>query len=832
MKKKKDDMVFNFKVNNRFEIPQISDTYDGLKKKKVEFTPKEYASALYGTGVKDKASFYDVANEKIDIARTYDNFRDKDKRKMTDEEMIKRYGSKYPEFAKINLETAKEVYGEEITINKKEKVSVKEEKIKGFSFVKDVEEFTKDKKEEIKNVNTNDSEFVVNTPVPDMTVSEALDTFGSDKPKGFHFDIKDDLKNVEEEKEPFDLRIIQDDKEEDVDYFNNKTSSNDFSNKHTSIFRGKNVEQNCDFERKIEERNQNLNQERYNQDEVKHIERQEEFANPFVNNNPYEKKEERFSFTSKEEKKDTFDEKPMWESPANDNFNQSNDDYDNNEEESLFIEIKDNPETEIPLIVNPYRDYQFPPMDLFKKSEERSVEEAPWLEEKAEIINQTLQAFGVQGKVRDFVKGPTFTRYEISLDSGVNVRKILNIQDNLQMNLGITSIRIQAPIPGKTTVGIEVPNDKRENVYFGDIISDEFLNDGKPLNVTLGKDIDGNVITTNIASWPHGLVAGGTGSGKSVCMNTILVSLLMKNKPDALKLILIDPKQVEMAPYNDLPHLITPVISDPKMAAQALKWSVEEMNRRYEALKNARVRDIASYNEKVETDPTLQKMSYIVIVIDELADLIMTAGQDVEDAIQKITQKARAAGIHLLVATQRPTTDIVRGSIKTNITARIAFSVSSQVDSFTILDEPGAEALLGRGDMLLKTDRTPVRVQGAYISDSEIGKTCDFIMDQCQPDYIFTHEDLNEKFETTQLSGTSSTQESPEILYQVAKFCIESKSCSVNMIQQQFQFGFNRANRIVQALEQMNIVSRSENKQRRTILVDEQQLMDMFERSE
>lgn len=487
------------------------------------------------------------------------------------------------------------------------------------------------------------------------------------------------------------------------------------------------------------------------------------------------------------------------------------------------------PTVEIPKIVDPYKDYMLPPLSIFKKGPASSDEVPEWLNEKKEIINQTLQEFDVMGEVIKCVKGPTFSRYEISLQAGVNVKKITNLYDNLQMSLGAKSLRIQAPIPGKRTVGIEVPNDKAETVFFGDIINEDFVNEGNPLKVALGKDIDNNSIYTRIDKWPHGLIAGSTGSGKSVCMNTILISLLLKNKPDDVKLLLIDPKTVELMSYNELPHLVTPVINDPQLASESLKWACEEMDRRYKYLNQYRVRNIGDYNEKAKSHPEMQKLPYIVIVIDELADLMLTASADVEDSIMRITAKARAAGIHLLVATQRPTTDVIKGTIKANISTRVAFHTVSPVDSVTILDEGGAEQLLGKGDMFLKEGDIPSRLQGAFVTDAEIDSVTDWIRSQAQPDYLFSHDDLKKKVAASDAGGVSSSSETPEMLYQCAMFCIERESCSINTLTQQFHIAFNRAQRIVLALEQMGIVSANQGTKSREILMTASEVKDLFE---
>lgn len=477
-------------------------------------------------------------------------------------------------------------------------------------------------------------------------------------------------------------------------------------------------------------------------------------------------------------------------------------------------------------------DYELPPLNLFKHSENSSDEVPDWIIEKKEIINKLLQDFDVDGEVVSYVKGPAFTRYEIMLQSGVKVNKVSNLYDNFQMELGAKSIRILAPIPGKKTVGIEVPNDKTETVYFGDMIDESFVNDGRPLRVALGKNIDGETIYKAIDDMPHLLVAGATKSGKSVCMNTILISLLVKNRPEDLKLILVDPKKVEMSFYEEIPHLVTPVISEPEMASGALKWAVDEMEKRYEMLARAHVKNIEDYNRKALKFTELKHMSYIVIVIDELADLMMTCSSDVEDSIKRITQKARAAGIHLIVATQRPTVQIVSGNIKANIPCRIGFKVASFVDSNTILDEGGAETLLGRGDMLIKDNDLPERVQGAFISDDEINDVCDFIRNESRPQYLFTHADLKQQIAETPTYKDNLNQESEGTIYEVAKYCIMEGQASINSIQNSFGFGFNRAQRIVQILEQRQILGpKTGSTKGREVLVTLAELDRMFGRS-
>ena len=391
---------------------------------------------------------------------------------------------------------------------------------------------------------------------------------------------------------------------------------------------------------------------------------------------------------------------------------------------------------------NNYANYFIPYKEMLKVSETHSEENPAWLEEKKQKINATLDSFGVDGEIISYTKGPTFTLYEIMLASGVNVKKVTQIKDNLAMCLAAKSLRIMAPIPGKATVGIEAPNDVRDSVAFGDIISDDFVNDGKPLNVAIGKYIDNSPVYQNIAEMPHALIAGATQSGKSVSINTMICSLILKNSPEHLKLILVDPKRVEFTFYEKIPHLACPIITDPELANRALKWLENEMERRYNILSENRTRNINDYNKKREEYKQLENLPYIVVIIDEFNDLIMQSGAEVNDSIVRLAQKARACGIHVILATQRPTTNVISGTIKANIPCRISFRVAQAVDSMTILDEGGAEDLLGKGDMLFKNNSIATRAQGAYVSDKEIDSICDYLREKYQPDYMFNLEDI------------------------------------------------------------------------------------------
>jgi S-DNA-T family DNA segregation ATPase FtsK/SpoIIIE len=465
--------------------------------------------------------------------------------------------------------------------------------------------------------------------------------------------------------------------------------------------------------------------------------------------------------------------------------------------------------------------YVLPTIDLLEKPMRKEVDNDAWVNNQIDILNRTFEEFRIGASVKKYTKGPTVTRYEIVLDSGVNVKKITGIADNLKMALAAKEIRLEAPIPGKSTVGIEVPNEIAEVVHFYDVVgNDAFKNTDDPLTVALGIDIDGYGVYTSIQKMPHGLVAGATGSGKSVCINTLLMSLLFKYTPEELKLMLIDPKMVELSVYNDLPHLITPVITDPKVAMAGLQWVVNEMDQRFSTFSEYHVRDIRSYNELAQEED-LEHMPYIVIVVDELADLMMVSSSNVEDAIMRLTQKARACGIHLIIATQRPSTDVVKGTIKSNIPTRIAFMVSSHVDSMTIIDGAGADKLLGRGDMLFVESGKPHhRVQGAFLSDKDIRRVTNYIRKQRDSDYLFDEKRLVEKV-TTQMETDDLTED-------VAYFVVEQGAASINKISKEFKIGFNRAQSIVDTLFEMGVVSDNVGSRARDVLMTKADLDKLF----
>ncbi|SMD77152.1 DNA translocase SftA [Bacillus mobilis] len=469
--------------------------------------------------------------------------------------------------------------------------------------------------------------------------------------------------------------------------------------------------------------------------------------------------------------------------------------------------------------------YAIPPLTLLSIPQQAALDNTEWLDEQKELLDTTFNNFHVGAHVINVSQGPAVTRFEVQPDPGVKVNKITNLSDDIKLSLAAKDIRIEAPIPGKSAIGIEVPNKESKPVFLREILrSPVFTKSESPLTVALGLDISGDPIVTDIRKMPHGLIAGATGSGKSVCINAILTSILYKAKPHEVKLMLIDPKMVELAPYNSVPHLVAPVITDVKAATAALKWAVEEMERRYELFAHAGARDLTRYNTIVSgREIPGETLPYIVIVIDELADLMMVAPGDVEEAICRIAQKARACGIHLLVATQRPSVDVITGLIKSNIPTRIAFTVSSQVDSRTIIDIGGAEKLLGRGDMLFLGNGTskPVRVQGVYVSDDEIEKTVDHVKKQMKPNYLFKQEDL--------LAKTEQAESEDELFFDACQFVVEQGGASTSSVQRKFRIGYNRAARLIEEMESQGIISEGRGTKPRDVLISEDEFAAMQE---
>lgn len=457
------------------------------------------------------------------------------------------------------------------------------------------------------------------------------------------------------------------------------------------------------------------------------------------------------------------------------------------------------------------KSYKMPPISLLKKGNFNKNSNSSGLNDQAHLIEETLHSFGVNASVTNVVKGPSVTRYEVTPAPGVQVSKITKLKDDIALNLRATSLRVEAPIPGKAAVGIEVSNDTTSVVSLRDLIeSKEFKNHKSKIAVTLGKSISGENIICDLHDMPHLLIAGTTGSGKSVCIDSMLISLLYKARPDEVKLILIDPKIVELTPFNGIPHLAIPVVTEPNKAAVALAWAVGEMNNRYNMFAEEGVKDLQSYNESVKFKGEDDKiMPEMVIVIDELADLMMAAKNQVEDSICRLAQKARAAGMHLLIATQRPSVDVITGVIKANVPSRIGLAVSSGVDSRTILDMTGAENLLGKGDMLYSPQSLskPIRVQGTYISDEEMHAVVDFVKKQANPDQV--NEDLlnaMDKVGSNNVSGNEKDDGGDELFMDALETVVKAEQCSVSMLQRRFRIGYNRAARLVDMMEERGMV--------------------------
>ncbi|WP_129691240.1 DNA translocase FtsK [Gottfriedia acidiceleris] len=459
--------------------------------------------------------------------------------------------------------------------------------------------------------------------------------------------------------------------------------------------------------------------------------------------------------------------------------------------------------------------YELPELDLLVEPPIEQFNDGDWVEDQKQLLQETLLNFNVGAKVIAATQGPTVTRFEVQPDPGVKVNKITNLQDDIKLSLAARDIRIEAPIPGRSAIGIEVPNKESKPVYLRELVNqDKFLQSESPLTVALGLDIGGEPVFADISKMPHGLIAGATGSGKSVCINSILVSILYKAKPHEVKLILIDPKMVELAPYNHIPHLISPVITDARAATAALKWACDEMDRRYDLFAHAGARDIKRFNDLAKKKGAYNdELPYLVIIIDELADLMMVSPGDVETYICRIAQKARACGIHLLVATQRPSVDVITGIIKSNIPTRIAFTVSSQVDSRTIIDIGGAEKLLGRGDMLFLDNgkSQAIRLQGVYVSDDEIEHVVEIVKDQQKPNYLFNQEELVAKADAHDVDD--------ELFEEAVEFVIDQKGASVSMLQRRFRIGYNRAARLIDLMFDHGIVSNQNGSKPRDVLI-------------
>ena len=484
--------------------------------------------------------------------------------------------------------------------------------------------------------------------------------------------------------------------------------------------------------------------------------------------------------------------------------------------------------------------YMFPPLSCLQKGKGGGGDSARELKETAARLQQTLHTFGVNVTITNISQGPSVTRYELQPEQGVKVSKIVGLADDIKLNLAATDIRIEAPIPGKAAIGIEVPNKENTPVALRDLLeSKEFKEFPSKIAFAVGKDIAGKVVVADIGKMPHMLIAGATGSGKSVCINTLIMSILYKAHPDEVKLIMVDPKVVELSVYNGIPHLLIPVVTDPKKASAALHWGVTEMEDRYKKFADLNVRDLKGYNEKITAmrekgENVPANLPQMIIIVDELADLMMVCPGEVEDSICRLAQLARAAGIHLIIATQRPSVDVITGLIKANMPSRVAFSVSSGVDSRTILDMNGAEKLLGKGDMLFYPQgySKPARIQGAFVSDKEVSDVVDFLKNQTLGNVYA--EDIEEKIKnigssSSQGGATGDGSAVDELFADAGKFIIDKDKASIGMLQRVFKIGFNRAARIMDQLHDYGVVGEDEGTKPRKVLMSEEQFEQLLE---
>lgn len=469
--------------------------------------------------------------------------------------------------------------------------------------------------------------------------------------------------------------------------------------------------------------------------------------------------------------------------------------------------------------------YTFPPKNLLDPSKKSKGIGQNAMRHQAQVIEETMNEFNIECQVVAINRGPVITCYELQIAPGVKLNKIVSLQDNLALALASSDIRIEAPIPGKSAVGIEVPNEEKDSVSFSEILDSPGFKKSTTTPLALGKDVSGEIVVSSIDKMPHLLIAGATGSGKSVCINTIITSILYRSRPDEVKLILIDPKVVELSVYNGIPHLLIPVVTDPKKAAFALKWAVDEMEKRYKLFAQEKARDMKSYNSKMQEENRLSEiMPKIVVIVDELADLMMVAANEIEDYIARLAQMARAAGIHMILATQRPSVDVITGTIKANIPSRIAFAVSSGVDSRTILDSNGAENLLGQGDMLFYPSfySKPRRLQGAFISDKEVESVINFIRESSNKDY---DEEAIQAIEKT----INTTVESQDDLYiQAVEYVLNDGQASISYLQRKLKIGYSRAARLIDSMEEQGIIGPHEGTKPRKLAMTEEEIKEFL----
>ena len=531
------------------------------------------------------------------------------------------------------------------------------------------------------------------------------------------------------------------------------------------------------------------------------------------------------SFLDKQDEKQSYPEKVI----TKETNKQKKEKLDENVKDVVSKEIQDVMEGQ-----REEKEYVHPSLELLKTNSSTKLNSSDKKEliESANKLEEILSNFGVDAKVTQVTKGPSVTRFELQPSPGVKVSKIVNLSDDIALGLAASGIRIEAPIPGKAAVGIEVPNRKQTAVFLREVLeNEEFIESKKKLAFALGKDISGKCVVGDLSKMPHTLIAGATGSGKSVCINSLIISILYKYNPNEVKLLMVDPKVVELNVYNGIPHLLIPVVTDPKKAAAALNWAVNEMTKRYKLFADMGVRNMESYNELYNKGIIEQKLPYIVIIVDELADLMMVCPNDVEDYIGRLAQMARAAGMHLVIATQRPSVDVITGVIKANIPSRISFAVSSQIDSRTILDSSGAEKLLGKGDMLYYPvgESKPLRVQGCFISEEEVEQVISFIKSEQGEDTSY-EEDIIEHINSAADSSSSGSHDGnddvDELLNDAINIVLEFQQASTSFIQRKLRVGFNRASRIMDELEERNIISEKDGSRPRQVLVTKEQLLN------
>lgn len=531
------------------------------------------------------------------------------------------------------------------------------------------------------------------------------------------------------------------------------------------------------------------------------------------------------SFLDKQDEKQSYPEKVI----TKETNKQKKEKLDENVKDVVSKEIQDVMEGQ-----REEKEYVHPSLELLKTNSSTKLNSSDKKEliESANKLEEILSNFGVDAKVTQVTKGPSVTRFELQPSPGVKVSKIVNLSDDIALGLAASGIRIEAPIPGKAAVGIEVPNRKQTAVFLREVLeNEEFIESKKKLAFALGKDISGKCVVGDLSKMPHTLIAGATGSGKSVCINSLIISILYKYKPNEVKLLMVDPKVVELNVYNGIPHLLIPVVTDPKKAAAALNWAVNEMTKRYKLFADMGVRNMESYNELYNKGIIEQKLPYIVIIVDELADLMMVCPNDVEDYIGRLAQMARAAGMHLVIATQRPSVDVITGVIKANIPSRISFAVSSQIDSRTILDSSGAEKLLGKGDMLYYPvgESKPLRVQGCFISEEEVEQVISFIKSEQGEDTSYEEdiiEHINSAADSSSSGSHNGNDDVDELLNDAINIVVEFQQASTSFIQRKLRVGFNRASRIMDELEERNIISEKDGSRPRQVLVTKEQLLN------